>query len=88
MDKIFKIKRNEIEVYPSDIFTEGFNKPSWGQRLNRPAHLIFKSCFPKDVPFNLEERIERIKSICDTDGYLYTGYNIEDNSFTIKTFGF
>lgn len=82
--RIFNIRHRMIEVYPSDLFIFGFNKPSPGSFMNKPALMKFKGFF-KNGPRKVSPGVKRaIEDICKQSRAQFVEFDEKTNTLILK----
>ena len=82
--RAFRFQHRLIEVYPSEFFIFGLNKPKPGHCLNQPALLKFKNFFkegPRAITSAARQAIERE---CKAKRAELVGYDERCNTLILK----
>ena len=74
----------DIEVYPSEFFVYGFNKPKPGYFLNKPALVKFKGFF-KGGSKKMSERVRKgIEKVCKERRAEFVEFDEKCNVLVLK----
>lgn len=83
LEKIFIIKKKEIEIYPKNIFFEGINKPPFGKKFNKKAILTYKNYLKYPKKGLCDKKRKKLKFFCMYNNIMFLGFNKDKNELNV-----